>query len=39
MTEEMPEAYKDVSDVVGVVHGAGISRMVARMRPMAVVKG
>jgi tRNA-splicing ligase RtcB len=39
MTEEMPEAYKDVSDVVGVVHGAGISRMVARLRPMAVVKG
>ena len=39
MTEEMPEAYKDVSDVVEVVHGAGISRMVARLRPMAVVKG
>jgi tRNA-splicing ligase RtcB len=39
MTEEMPEAYKDVSEVVGVVHGAGISRMVARLRPMAVVKG
>jgi tRNA-splicing ligase RtcB len=39
MTEEMPEAYKDVSEVVGVVHGAGISKMVARLRPMAVVKG
>jgi tRNA-splicing ligase RtcB (3'-phosphate/5'-hydroxy nucleic acid ligase) len=39
MTEEMPEVYKDVSDVVGVVHGAGISKMVARLRPMAVVKG
>jgi tRNA-splicing ligase RtcB len=39
MTEEMPEAYKDVSEVVGVVHGAGISKIVARLRPMAVVKG
>ena len=39
MTEEMPEAYKDVSEVVEVVHGAGISRMVAKLRPMAVVKG
>jgi tRNA-splicing ligase RtcB len=39
LTEEMPEAYKDVSDVVEVVHGAGISRMVARLRPMAVIKG
>jgi tRNA-splicing ligase RtcB len=39
LTEEMPEAYKDVSDVVEVVHGAGISKMVARLRPMAVIKG
>ncbi|MCF8114478.1 MAG: RtcB family protein [Desulfotignum sp.] len=39
MTEEMPEAYKDISDVVEVVHGAGISTRVARLRPMAVVKG
>ncbi len=39
MTEEMPEAYKDVSDVVEVVHSAGISRRVARLRPMAVIKG
>ena len=39
LSEEMPEAYKDVSDVVGVVHDAGISRMVARLRPMAVIKG
>jgi tRNA-splicing ligase RtcB (3'-phosphate/5'-hydroxy nucleic acid ligase) len=39
MTEEMPEAYKDVSEVVQVVHGAGISKMVARLRPMAVIKG
>jgi len=37
--EEMPDAYKDVSDVVRVVHNAGISRKVARMAPMCVVKG
>jgi tRNA-splicing ligase RtcB len=39
LSEEMPEAYKDVSQVVEVVHGAGISRKVARLRPVGVVKG
>jgi tRNA-splicing ligase RtcB len=39
LREEMPEAYKDVSKVVAAVHGAGISKKVARLRPMAVVKG
>ncbi|MGD9367996.1 MAG: RtcB family protein [Desulfobacteraceae bacterium] len=39
MAEEMPEAYKDVSEVVDVVDGAGISKKVARLRPIAVVKG
>jgi tRNA-splicing ligase RtcB len=39
MAEEMPEAYKDIDAVVGVVHGAGISKKVARLRPIAVVKG
>lgn len=39
LAEEMPEAYKDVSEVVEVVHGAGISKKVARLRPVAVVKG
>ncbi len=39
LAEEMPDAYKDISKVVGVVHGAGISRKVARLRPIAVVKG
>ena len=39
LAEEMPEAYKDVSKVVAVVHGAGISKKVARLRPVAVVKG
>ncbi len=39
LLEEAPEAYKDVSQVVGVVHHAGISRKVARLRPWGVVKG
>jgi len=39
LAEEMPEAYKDVDDVVDAVAGAGISRRVARLRPMGVVKG
>ena len=37
--EEIPEAYKDVSQVVEVVCGAGISRKVVRLRPMGVIKG
>ncbi len=37
--EEAPGAYKDISDVVDVTHGAGISRKIARMRPLGVVKG
>ena len=39
LAEEMSEAYKDISDVVDVVHKAGVSRKVARLRPMGVVKG
>ena len=39
LAEEMSEAYKDASRVVGVVVGAGLSRLVARLEPMAVVKG
>ena len=39
LAEEMPEAYKNISDVVDVVHNAGIARKVARLRPMGVVKG
>ncbi len=39
LAEEMPEAYKDVDAVVGVMHEAGITRKVARLRPMGVVKG
>ena len=37
--EELPEAYKDVEDVVAVAHGAGISRKVAKLRPLGVIKG
>jgi len=39
VAEEMPEAYKDVSEVVDVVARAGISRKVAQLRPLGVVKG
>ena len=39
LMEEMPEAYKDVSAVVEVVHQAGIARKVAKMRPLCVIKG
>ena len=39
LTEEKPDAYKDVSRVVDVVHGAGIARKVAKMVPLAVMKG
>ncbi|HUJ31764.1 MAG TPA: RtcB family protein [Candidatus Acidoferrum sp.] len=37
--EEIPEAYKDIDEVVDVVHNAGLARKVARLRPMGVVKG
>ena len=39
LAEEAPEAYKDVRQVVEVVHGAGIARKVARLKPVAVIKG
>ncbi|MFZ0389333.1 MAG: RtcB family protein, partial [Calditrichia bacterium] len=39
IAEEMPYAYKDVADVVDVMHQAGISRKVARLRPVGVIKG
>ncbi len=37
--EEVPEAYKDVDEVIEVVHAAGLARKVARLRPMGVIKG
>lgn len=39
LAEEAPQAYKDVDRVIEVVHGAGIARKVARIVPVAVVKG
>jgi tRNA-splicing ligase RtcB len=39
IAEEAPDAYKDIDRVVDVVHGAGLSRKVARLRPLCVIKG
>jgi tRNA-splicing ligase RtcB len=39
IVEEMSEAYKDVTEVVDVVHHAGISKKVAKLVPMGVIKG
>jgi tRNA-splicing ligase RtcB len=39
LAEEAPQAYKDVDAVVEVVVGAGIAAKVARLRPVAVIKG
>lgn len=37
--EELPDAYKDVDEVIEVVHRAGLAKKVARLRPMGVIKG
>ncbi len=39
LAEEQPDAYKDVEEVVRTVQAAGISRKVARLRPLGVIKG
>jgi tRNA-splicing ligase RtcB len=39
LQEEMPEAYKDISRVVNVVHEAGLAKKVAALRPLGVIKG
>ena len=39
LVEEAPQAYKDIHNVVDVVHNAGIAKKVARLRPLAVIKG
>lgn len=39
LTEEAPSAYKDVNEVVGVISLSGIAKKVARLKPLAVVKG
>lgn len=39
IAEEMPLAYKDVADVVDVMHNEGITRKVAKLKPLGVIKG
>ena len=39
LAEEASEAYKDVRDVVDIVEQSGIARVVARVRPIGVIKG
>lgn len=39
IAEEAPQAYKDVDEVIEVVHNAGLSKKVARLTPLAVIKG
>ncbi len=39
LAEEAPYAYKDVPQVVGVVEALGLSRRVARLKPLGVLKG
>ncbi len=39
LPEEAPQAYKDAQQVVNVVHNAGLARLVARVKPIIVVKG
>jgi len=39
LKEEVPEAYKDIDQVVDVVHNAGIAKRVAKLRPIGVIKG
>lgn len=39
LNEEMPEAYKNLNDVVQVVHDAGIARKVAKLKAIACIKG
>jgi tRNA-splicing ligase RtcB (3'-phosphate/5'-hydroxy nucleic acid ligase) len=39
MAEEMPHAYKDVADVVETMDLAGVSKRVARLKPVGVIKG
>ncbi|GAB4166243.1 MAG: RNA ligase RtcB [Geothermobacteraceae bacterium] len=39
VAEEIPEAYKDVTEVVSVAEQAGLGRLLARLKPLVVVKG
>jgi tRNA-splicing ligase RtcB len=39
LSEEMPEAYKNLDDVVQVMHESGIAKKVAKLRAIACIKG
>ncbi|MBM3709258.1 MAG: RtcB family protein [Actinobacteria bacterium] len=39
LAEEAPQAYKDVSKVVDIAHNAGLSKKVAKLEPLGVIKG
>jgi tRNA-splicing ligase RtcB len=39
LAEEAPLAYKDIDDVVDVVQKAGLAEKVAKLKPLAVIKG
>jgi tRNA-splicing ligase RtcB len=39
LSEEAPQAYKDVDEVIRLTSGAGLARPVARLTPLAVIKG
>ncbi|VVB60110.1 tRNA-splicing ligase RtcB [uncultured archaeon] len=39
IAEEAPEVYKDIDEVVHVSHAAGIGNLVAKLRPIGVIKG
>jgi tRNA-splicing ligase RtcB (3'-phosphate/5'-hydroxy nucleic acid ligase) len=39
LAEEMPQAYKDVADVVSIMHNSGVSTKVVRLKPLGVIKG
>jgi len=39
LREEIPEAYKEIDEVVAATEGAGLAARVARIRPLVVIKG
>jgi tRNA-splicing ligase RtcB len=39
LAEEAPDAYKDVDEVIALTNAAGLARPVARLSPLAVIKG
>ena len=39
ISEEAPDAYKDVDEVIGLSNSAGLTKPIARMMPLAVIKG